>query len=53
MFYRYVGALLGLAMMGMAGSANAVELIIDGGTGILTGATGVPVGDMTFGVEFV
>ena len=44
MFLRCMAALVGLALMGMAGTANAVVLIIDEGTGQLTGATGVPVG---------
>ena len=50
MFYRYVGALLGLAMMGMAGTANAT-LIIESGE--LVGFTNLDVGGMTFDVEIL
>ena len=51
MLPRCVGALVGLAMLGMAGSANAA-LIVDG-SGNLLGATDILVDGTLYDVEFV
>ncbi len=51
MFKKLIGALVGLAMMGMAGSANATLIVA--GDGTLLGATDVLVDGTLYEVEFV
>ena len=51
MFRKLIGAFAGLAMMGMAGTANAVVLNVSDGQ--LLGATGVDVGGTLYDVTFV
>ncbi len=49
MFVRLVGALVGLAMIGMAGSANATPIVV---AGQLVGATNIDVGGTLYNVDF-
>ncbi len=51
MFRKLIGAFAGLAMMGMAGTANAVVLNVSDGQ--FLGATGVDVGGTLYDVTFV
>ena len=51
MFKNLIGALVGLAMMGMAGTANATLIVA--GDGTLLGATDVLVDGTLYEVEFV
>ena len=50
MYRKLIGACVGLAMMGMVGTANAVPIVVGGQ---LVGATNVDVGGTFYDVTFV